>query len=211
MDKHERELIAMGHDHEMAARIVNNIADIERDYHVAFGPLSDRFMDAAAAAILRAVVEPWKTLSSDMGELIMAPEWKQSRGVGHSDVWLELGEVCDDEENEYSWIAAAVRAGPTQLVLELTFRRGLVNAANSVFADDKSMAALLKKGFFRNEAKERLFVPIEIPAGLLANGFIENDLTEAVNPISRAVQLAIAAKTELDALIEQVRAKAKAN
>lgn len=71
------------------------------------------------------------------------------------------------------------------------------------------MDALLNIGFVRDEAKERLFIPVKVNADLLAKGFEENDLDKALTPIGKAIELAIAAKPDLDKIVEQVREAAK--
>ena len=71
------------------------------------------------------------------------------------------------------------------------------------------MDALVKLGFVRNEAKERLYLQVKIDVGLLAKGFDENDLDKALAPVGNAIELAISAKAELDKIVEQVREAAK--
>jgi hypothetical protein len=68
---------------------------------------------------------------------------------------------------------------------------------------------LLKLGFVRDAAKERLFIPVKVNADLLAKGFEENDLDKALAPVGKAIELALSAKAELDKIVDQVREAAK--
>ena len=71
------------------------------------------------------------------------------------------------------------------------------------------MTAIWRAGFMREEAEARLFIPIVIPAEKLAQGFEQNSLDTAMAPVIKAVEQAVAAKAELDKIVEQVRASAK--
>ena len=93
--------------------------------------------------------------------------------------------------------------------LELQFRTGLQTLAQASFAEDRTVAALLKLGFVRDQDKERLFIPVKIEAEALALGFEENDLDKALAPVRRAVELANSAKAELDIMVEKIRDAAK--
>ncbi len=208
MDQQERDLVGQAHDPVIAARIVRNIAAVESDWHLASGLLSERVMREVRAIFAKLVPENWKLIDSGWSALLVPPEWKMTKGVGNGDAWLELAELCDAED-EYSWIAAAVGIGSTQMGLELQFRNGLQPAAQALIAKDKDVAALLKLGFVRDEAKERLFFPVKVDANLLAKGFEENDLDKALAPVGKSIELAVSAKTELDKLVEQVRDAAK--
>jgi hypothetical protein len=209
MHFYQNQLIVQAQDPDNAARIVRNIADIERDSQIAWGLLSDRLMAEAVDAMLKAVAERWPIIDTGTETLLVPTEWKQMRGVGHGDAWLQLADICEDEDNAFSWIITAVGAGPIQLGLELWFRRGLADLAQSAIEDDKAVADLLALSFARDSAKARLFLPILIPIELLAKAFEENDFTEAMVPINRAVEQAVTAKTELDAFIDHVRAQTK--
>jgi hypothetical protein len=208
MDNHEKALVAQSHDPAIAARIIRNIASVESDWHLASGLLSERMMREVRAIFSKLAPENWKVVEAGFSALLVAPEWKQKMGVGNGDAWLELVELCDAEE-EYSWIAAAVGVGSTKMGLELQFRNGLAPFAQTAIANDKVVDALLKLGFVRDTAKERLYLPIKINDDLLAKGCEENDLDKALAPIGKAIEAAIAAKVELDKVVEQVREAAK--
>jgi hypothetical protein len=208
MDNHEKALVAQSHDPAIAARIIRNIASVESDWHLASDLLSERVMREVRAIVDMIAPENWKVIETGWSALLVPPDWKMTKGVGNGDAWLELVELCDAEE-EYSWIAAAVGVGSTQMGLELQFRNGLQPFALTAIAHDKTVDALLKLGFVRNEANERLYLPVKVDAGLLAKGFEENDLDKALAPIGKAIELAISAKPELDKIVEQVREAAK--
>jgi hypothetical protein len=208
MDQHERELVGQSHNPAVAARIVRNIAGVESDWHLASGLLSERIMREARQIFDKLAPKDWRVIEWGLSALLVPPDWKMTRGVGNGDAWLELAELCDAEE-EYSWIAAAVGIGSTQMGLELQFRNGLQPTAQTLFANDKDVGALLKLGFVRDEAKERLFIPVKVDANLLAKGFEENDLDKALAPVGKGIELAISAKVELDKIVEQVREAAK--
>jgi hypothetical protein len=167
-------------------------------------------MTQAVLAVEKAAPSPWQVIESDWSAQVVCPEWKMTRGVGTGDMWLEITEVgADEDEYEHTWIAAAARSGPTQIGLELVFRRGLQDHAQAIIGDDKAVAALWKLGFARDETSLLLFIPIHIPAEKLAQGFEQNDLAAAIAPFGKAMSQAIAAKAELDKLLEQVRTAAK--
>ena len=209
MDHKQRAKSSQQQDPVLAAQIVRNIAAIERDYHLASGPLSERMMQEAVKTMGKATTAPWMTIDTDLSAILVHPDWRMTRGVGNGDAWIELAEITSVDDREYSWLAAAARAGETQLGLELTFRRGLMDYAEDLLGDAKAVAGLLKQGFVRDAQNERLFLPIDIPAEALAQGFEQNDLAEAVAPVGRAVTQAIASKADLDAVINQVREAAK--
>ena len=147
MDDQQRDLAARLQDSDITARIVRNIADIERDYHFAHGPLGDRLMGEMIQTIVKAATDHWLVVEKEPSAFITTPDWKVT-GVGNGDMWLELSELCSDEL-EHSWIAVAVRGGNTQLCLELMFRRGLAEAAEALIRTDKVVAGLLKLGLDR--------------------------------------------------------------
>jgi hypothetical protein len=207
MDDDQRILAAQQQDPVNAARIVRSVAAIEKDFYDLSGPLSAQMMHEAVQIIAKAVTAPWQVIEVGWSAQIVCPEWKITRGFGTVDAWLELSEICADDENDHSWIAAAVRAGPTLLGISLEFRRNFF--PEPIIRDDKVMAALLKLGFARDEEDARLFIPIEIEAGRLAMGFEQNDLAAALAPIGKAMKQAIAAKAELDKIVELVRTAAK--
>ena len=208
MDNEEKLLVTQSHDPAIAARIIRNIENIERDWHLASGLLSERLMCDLRVMMGQLTPENWKMFLSGWSGLIVPPDWKMTRGVGNGDAWLELAEFCDAEE-EYSWIAAAVGIGSTKMGLELQFRNGLIPFGEALIANDKAVGALLKLGFVRDAAKERLFIPVKVNADLLAKGYQENDLDKALAPVGKAIELAIAAKPDLDKIVEQVREAAK--
>jgi hypothetical protein len=207
MDSDQQTRLAQQQDPELAARILRNIADLERDYLFAWGPLSERLMREAAAVAGKAASEPWVIEGTEWNVTVTSPDWRATRGVGQ-DAWLELADIVEDEE-DHSWAAVIVSAGPTKLCLELKFRKGLAPIAQMLTGKDKPVANLLKEGFEQDGTGTRLLIPILIDAETLARGFELNDLDEALTPLKRAVEIAITAKPDLDVLIEHVRTQAK--
>jgi hypothetical protein len=207
MDSDQQTRIAHGQDPELAARVLRNIADLEADYLFAWGPLSERLMREAASTAHRAASDPWRVEGTEWSLTLASPDWRATRGVGN-DAWLELADA-NEHEDDHSWAATIVSAGPTKLCLELKFRPGLAPIAQMLTGKDKPVANLLKEGFEQDGTGTRLIVPIVIDAETLARGFEFNDLDEALAPLKRAVEIAITAKPDLDVLIEHVREKAK--
>jgi hypothetical protein len=203
MDHEQRDAASKVQDGELTARVVRKITEIERDYHFASGPLSDRLMDDVVRIITKGATEPLMVVETDAATLLTTKAWKAT-GIGNGDAWLELAEISEDE-SDHCWIAAAVRAGRTQMCLELMFRRGLVDAAQAVIRNEKNVSALIKLGFVRDDAGLRLFIPMHVQAEALAIGFEQNDLDAALAPVGRAVTVATAALAELNKLLEQVR------
>jgi hypothetical protein len=133
-----------------------------------------------------------------------------TKGVGTGDMWLELGELLPDPDGyERSWLATALKTASTQLCIIVKFRRGLQDLAYELLRDDKLVAGLKKAGVLRDDTEPVLYVPIDIPIEMMAAGFEQNDLTTALLPISKAASRAMAAKADLDKLLEQLRATAK--
>jgi hypothetical protein len=209
MDHDQRTMQAEQQDTALAATIVKAIPELERDYRLAEGPLSERLMREVQASMRKAAPEPWEVTDSQWSVLLRSPEWKPTRGLGNGDAWLEISEIAEDEI-DHTWIGAAVGAGRSQMGLELKFRNGLSEAAGAVARDKVQASALEKIGFRKDESATRWLIPIAIDRLRLAKGYGENDLTEALGPVTKAVEAVVAAKTDLDALIEAVRTKAKA-
>lgn len=111
MDHEQRSKAATEQDSALAARIVREITAIERDYHLASGPFSERMMREAVKAMGTATTAPWLTIDTDWTAILIHPDWKMARGVGNGDAWIELAEITSDEDRDYTWIAAATRAG----------------------------------------------------------------------------------------------------
>lgn len=212
MDHEQRTKISNQLDPEWAARVVRNIGQIEADFYHAANHLSERLMVEGALAIEKVVKAPWVIVENEWTPQVVCPEWKMLRGVGTGDMWLEVSEIsADEEENEHTWIAAATKAGPTQLCIELKFRKGLQDDAEEIVSDAKAVAAITKLGFVRDAESLALYIPIHIPAEKLAQAFEQNDLTPVTEPFGKAMAQAIIAKPALDKLLEQVRAAAKRN
>lgn len=208
MDHEQRTIAAQQQDPELAARIVRNIEQLERDSHYAAGPLSERLMRDIGAAIQNAAPEPWIVAGNDTGVTLTLPDWKANRGVNHNDAWIELSDLTLDEQ-EYSWISVIVNAGPTKLGLELKVRPGLAALMETVPAKDKAITNLVKAGFEYEQVIRRLAIPVAIDAETLAKGLEFNDLDAALAPVRTAVEVAIAAKPDLNALIDHLRTEAK--
>lgn len=208
MDDAARSEAAKKHDPKLAGRIIRSLKQVEEDYHLASAVFSETLMLAAVQAIKQAAPEPFKVVETDWTASIVSPDWKATRGVGQ-DAAIELAEIGADDEREFCWLTAATAVGPTRLGLELVFRPGLRETASGIIRSDPKMSAIWKAGFVRSEADLRLFVPITIPQELLAQGFEQNDLAKALAPVTKAVEQVVAAKAELDKIVEAVRVAAK--
>jgi len=207
MDSDQQTRLAQQQDPELAARIVRTIADLERDYLFAWGPLSERLMREAASVAAKAVPEAWAVEGTEWNLLLTTPQWRATRGVGQ-DAWLELSDVVEDE-HDHSWAAVFVSAGPTKLCLELKFRPGLTPNAQSLTGKDKPLANVLREGFEQDSASKRILIPIAIDGEALARAFELNDFDQALTPLRRAVEAAVKAKPDLDVLVEHVRQKGR--
>ncbi|MBB3941554.1 hypothetical protein GGR39_003234 [Novosphingobium fluoreni] len=210
MDHEHRMAAAKLIDGQLAGRIIRNLGQIEADFFHSAWPLSERLMHEAFLAISQVAQAPWECSEVEWSTRIVCPEWKMTKGVGTGDMRLELGELSADPDGyEHSWLAAALKAAPTQLCIAVKFRRGLQDFAEGLLQDEKAIAGLKKAGFKRDDDQGVLYVPFDIPAEIMAAGFEQNDLSKAIQPIGKAAALALAAKPELDKLLEQVRAAAK--
>jgi hypothetical protein len=197
-------------DGQLAARIIRNLGQIEADFFHSAWALSERLMHEAFLGISQVAQAPWDASEVDWSTRIVCPGWKMTKGVGTGDMWLELAELSPDPDGyERSWLATALKTASTQLCIVVKFRRGLQDLACELVRDDKMVAGLKKAGFVRDDAELVLYVPFDIPIETMAAGFEQNDLSKALLPISKAAALAMAAKPELDKLLEQLRAAAK--
>jgi hypothetical protein len=210
MDHDQRTSIAQQLDPVAAATIVKSIADIERDHRLAEGPLSDRMMDEIQAIIRKGAPEPWQVTKAEWLIWFTHPEWKPTKGLGRGDAWFEINEIGEEDDDvESTWIGAAVGAGKSALGLELVFRKGLAQAAYMVLREKAQAQRLEKIGLRPDATAERWFVPLSIDRLRLAKGFEENDFAEALAPVGKAIAAALAAKADLDALIELVRQRGR--
>lgn len=210
MTHEQRSKAANQQDPKWAAKVVRNIGQIEADFFHAAGPVSERIMAEAFLALQKAVTPPWELIENEWASQVVCPDWKMARGVGVGDAWLEVAEISADEEGyEHTWLAAMAQTGPTLLGIQLMFRRGLMDYAETILRDDKAVAPLWEKGWARDETSAALFMPIFSPAEKIAQAFEQNDLTGAVAPFAKALTDALAAKSELDKLVAKVRAAAK--
>ncbi len=206
LDHEHRTAAAKLNDGQLAARIIRNLGQIEADFFHSAWSLSERLMHEAFLAISQVAQAPWECSEVEWSTRIVCPGWKMTKGVGTGDMWLELGELSSDPDGyEHSWLAAALKAAPTQLCITVKFRRGLQDFAEGLLQDDKAIAELKKAGFKRDDDQGVLYVPFDIPAEIMAAGFEQNDLSKAIQPIGKAAALALAAKPELDKLLEQVK------
>lgn len=210
MDDVKMMILARQQDPAAAAAIVKSIIELERDFKLAEHPISEKFMEDVEALMRKAAPEPWEVAKNDWTVLLKAgPDWKPTRGLGNGDCWLEISEIPGEDEEEHTWIGVAVGAGQSKFGLELVFRNALKQSAVAL-SQDKIHAEILEKiGFKRDFSGLRQYLPITIDRLRLSKAFGENDLDQALGPITTAVQAVVAAKPDLDKFIELVRTKAK--
>lgn len=208
MDHEQRTKAANEQDPKQAGKIIRSLKQLEDDYHLAAGPLSERMMAAAVQAIKKATPEPFKVVESEITASIVLPDWRATRGPGQ-DLSLTLVEIGADDAREFCWLTAVTAVGPTRLGLEFACRPGLREAMQAITKEEKKLAEIWKAGFLLDETDARLFLPIVIAPEKLAQAFEQNSLDAVMAPVTKAVELAIAAKPQLDALAAQIRAAAK--
>ena len=204
MSTTEQSNLAAAKDPKVAARIVTNIAEIEQDYRLADGHLSDWLMRMITISMKAAAPEPFVIESTAWSPYITCPDWKPTKRIGRGDAWLEIVEFSRDEQ-DHTWLAAALGAGPTELNLELMFRDGLSGYFGKLEGDQGLASKLRKKGFKIDTANKRVFLPIVIKADLLAKALPTDDFQDAMAPVREATELGIAAKPEIDLLLKLVR------
>ena len=209
MDHDQRIMAVQQQDTELAAKVVADIVELEQNYRLAQGPLSDRFMAEVQASMRLAAPETWEVLPHDWTIILRDPAWKPTRGLGNGDMWLQISEVSETDA-ERTWLGVATGAGGnTQLGLELLFRNALQGPAAIVTTQKTHADRLKKMGFRKDEEGGRTFCPIVIDRLRLSKGYSENCLTAALQPVREVVAIVCAAKLDLDALIEAVRTEAK--
>ena len=149
--------------------------------------------------------EPFDIENTAWSPYVTCPEWKPTKRIGRGDAWLEIVEFARDEQ-DHTWLAAAVGSAGTELNLELMFRDGLSGYFAKLEADQSLAAKLRKKGFKIDTANRRVYLPIVIKPDLLAKALPSDDkFDEAMAPVREATELGIAAKPEIDALLKLVR------
>ena len=210
MDASKQVSHAIGTDPKFAAEVVRDIDKIEQGYRLAEGPMSERIMDEVADLMSAAAEDPWNVTTTDYSILLTHPNWKPNRPLGRSDMWFEFTDVRA-EDDEATWIAAAVASGEARLGLELGFRMGLQPVAKTVLSEKGVAADLQKIGLAIDRKSGRTYAPTVLNRDQLAKGFSETSLSGALSPVSQAFEKLLGAKKELDALLEKVRDKAKAS
>lgn len=204
MSTAEQSNLAMAKDPAIAARIVKNIAQLEQDYRLADGHLSDWLMRMIMISMKAAAPEPFVVENTAWSAYLSHPDWKPTKRIGRGDAWLEIVEFARDEL-DHTWLAAAVGAGPTELNLELMFRDGLAGYFAKLEGDQGLTSKLRKKGFKIDTSNKRVYLPIVINAELLAKALPTDDFQDAMAPVREATELGIAAKPEIDLLLKLVR------
>lgn len=204
MSTAEQNNLAMAKDPAIAARIVKNIAQLEQDYRLADGHLSDWLMRMIMISMKAAAPEPFLVENTAWSAYLSHPDWKPTKRIGRGDAWLEIVEFARDEQ-DHTWLAAALGAGPTELNLELMFREGLAGYFGKLEGDQGLTSKLRKKGFKIDTSNKRVFLPIVINADLLAKALPTDDFQDAMAPVREATELGIAAKPEIDLLLKLVR------
>ena len=205
MSTAEQSNLGAAKDPAIVARVVTNIAQLEQDYRLADGYLSDWLMRMITLSMKAVAPEPFDIENPAWSPYVTCPDWKPTKRIGRGDAWLEIVEFARDEQ-DHTWLAAAVGAGPTELNLELMFRDGLSGYFAKLEADQTLAAKLRKKGFKIDTTNRRVYLPIVIKADLLAKALPSDDkFDEAMAPVREATELGIAAKSEIDALLKLVR------
>lgn len=209
MDSNQQTTLAQKNDPALTARLVAAVADVERDHRLVEGPISQRLLDEIEATMRKAAPDPWVVGQARYAALLAHPEWKPTKGLGNGDLWFEVSEIADDDADALTWIGAACGTGQSKFGLEVCLRPALTQAADVVWREKAHNDKLAKIGIVRETATGRLLVPIKIDRMRLSKGFSENDLTDALSPVTKAVEAVVAAKAELDTLLNAVRAKVK--
>ena len=204
MSTTEQSNLAAAKDAGIVARVVQNIAQVEHDYRLAEGHLSEWLMRMIMMSMKAAAAEPFVVDSTAWSAYLTCPDWKPTKRIGRGDAWLEIVEFARDEQ-DHTWLAAAIGAGPTELNLELMFRDGLSHYFAKLEADQGLASKLRKKGFKIDTANQRVYLPIVIKADLLAKALPTDDFENAMAPVREATELGIAAKPEIDLLLKLVR------
>lgn len=205
MSTAEQNNLGAAKDPAIVARVVTNIAQLEQDYRLADGYLSDWLMRMITLSMKAVAPEPFDIENTAWSPYVTCPDWKPTKRIGRGDAWLEIVEFARDEQ-DHTWLAAAVGSAGTELNLELMFRDGLSGYFAKLEADQSLAAKLRKKGFKIDTANRRVYLPIAIKPDLLAKALPSDDkFDEAMAPVREATELGIAAKPEIDALLKLVR------
>lgn len=204
MNTTEQSDLGLAKDLATTSRIVKNMAQIEQDYRLADGYLSDWLMRMIILSMKGAASEPYVVEDTAWSAYLTHPDWKPTKRIGRGDAWLEIVEYARDDQ-DHTWLAAALGAGPTELNLELSFREGLAHYFAKLEGDAALAAKFRKKGFDIDLAGKRIYLPIVVKADLLAKALPTDDFEEAMAPVREATELGIAAKPEIDALLKLVR------
>ncbi|MEO9625949.1 MAG: hypothetical protein ABJF09_00915 [Qipengyuania citrea] len=205
MSTAEQSNLAAAKNPAIAARVVTNIEQLEHDYRLADGYLSDWLIRMITLSLKAAAPEPFVVENTAWSAYVSHPDWKPTKRIGRGDAWLEIVEFARDEQ-DHTWLAAAVGAAGTELNLELCFRDGLSGYFGKLESDQGLASKLRKKGFKIDAANKRVYLPIVIKPDLLAKALPSDDnFDEAMAPVREATELGIAANPEIDALLKLVR------
>ena len=76
MDQEQKILATQAQDPVISARVIRNIANVERDWHLASGLMSERLMTDIRELLGKLAPENWKVIVSGSSALLVPPEWK---------------------------------------------------------------------------------------------------------------------------------------
>lgn len=193
---------------ELSALVVRNITDIEAAMNHATEVVGPRLWRSASASLSEACPDSWLDLSDSADEDVSFAEreWLiPGADPVEADFWIGLDQRFThggDEDN--SWLATFTGSGPNESTLAFYVDQSIVKASTFkklLKANVDLLARLNDAGFeFDEDDDRRLCLPVKINQELLAKGFEDGDLAEAMQPISQAVAKAIAAAEELNQL-----------
>ncbi|MBB4860677.1 hypothetical protein HNO88_004021 [Novosphingobium chloroacetimidivorans] len=155
------------------------------------------------------VLAPWECSEVEWSTRIVCPEWKMTKGVGTGDMWLELGERSAETDGyEHSWLTATLKATPTSCASPSSFGKACKISQKQSFRTRRRSLDCKRRGSRAKTIKRFCMCPLI--SRLRSWPGLRTKRPENGAPADQqAAAQAIAAKPELDKLLERVRAAGK--
>ena len=187
----------------LSALVIRNIGDLEAAMSHATEVIDDRLHEESMAILERSLAKAdWHCAFGEgfTDDWFAPKEWMIAED--DADLWFRL--TARDTESTSSWLAMFVGEAPEEARMSILLQSNAKKKAiKQILADPEIQTALRESGLRNNGAA--VWLPIEINAELLAAGFENDDLDDALAPIAVAAEMVSKARPGLDLLRDRLR------